>query len=519
MDFSNMTLKEKVLQTFIVTIREINKHGGPKEFFKKYPVGGMYYSKSPDPDIEKKTEMSLLTSLNRLNECKKYSKHHLLVCVDSAQLIGQAVRVGCRSVGGTASEEDAYNLGKMMGMQCNSNGVDWILAPAIDMYYNSSMPFFAMSGDVNTTARLYRQIIRGVQDQGVCATAKHFPGLGTDNTNMHHAPGSNILPFDEWMSSYGYTYQQMFCEDLMCVMTTHTMLKSFDPDKHDGYMPIATYSQKLTQELLKDKLGFNGAVVTDALIMGGMATGDLIAETVQSFKCGADLLLWPPIEAADEIVRLLENGEIPMSRLDDALERINKMRSFREKALTEKSYDTPDPDYATKTSLDILRRGVCLYKNDIDLIPLKPDKKKILILDATADGAPSKILADELISRGFTADIRNDIYDTDFYVCWQDDIDALQADYDIVILNADPRVTDDTHNSLYMMIWASHLCDKKKKIIINYGTPFMAKNYFPEELTLIEANSAPNPHVIKAIVDGLVGDMKFTGNFALHNEN
>ena len=56
MNYENMTLKEKVFQTFIVTIREINKHGGPKEFFKKYPVGGMYYGQSKDPDIENKVE-------------------------------------------------------------------------------------------------------------------------------------------------------------------------------------------------------------------------------------------------------------------------------------------------------------------------------------------------------------------------------------------------------------------------------------------------------------------------------
>ncbi len=108
-----------------------------------------------------------------------------------------------------------------------------------------------------------------------------------------------------------------------------------------------------------------------------------------------------------------------------------------------------------------------------------------------------------------------DIYDHGFFVCWQDEINAISANYDLVILNANPGVTDDTHNSLFMMIWASHLFSKQKKIVINYGKPFVTLNYFPEELTLIEANAEPSAETVKAIADGLVGKMEFTGQFVL----
>ncbi len=507
-------LKEKVLKTFVVTVREINNHGGPENFFKEYPVEAMYYAPSSDLEKDFRTGTSVYANPEYLVACRKNAPKPLMVCCDWAVLPGQQCSASDRSVGGTKREEDAYNLGKMIGMQCNAADMDWILQPAIDMYYNSSMPFFAMSGDVETTAKMYSQIVRGIQDQGVCATVKHFPGLGTDNTNMHHAPGSNILPFDEWMDSYGYVYKSMIKQNVYSVMSTHTMLKSFDPDTHDGYLPIATYSSKLTQELLKQKLGFEGAVVTDALIMGGMATGDLVAETVQAFKCGADLLLWPPMEAADAIVEKLESGEIPMSRLDDAIARIDRMRAFRAKALTEKTFDDPDPVFATEVSRDITRRGICLYKNELGLIPISKDVKKILILDA-AKGKPSELLAQELRNRGYQVDVKDDIYDHNFFVCWQVEIDAISADYDLVILNANPSVTDDTHNTIYMMIWASHLFSKSKKIVINYGKPFVTLNYFPEELTVVEANNDPSEEVIKAIAQGLTGEMEFKGTFAL----
>ncbi len=506
-------LKNKVLQTFVVTVREINKFGGPEKFFEEYPVGGMYYCHSAkDMDFTKAT--SVLGNPEYLAECRKYSKVPLLVCADYAPLPGQKCGVSIRSLGGSKNEEHAYNCGKTWGMQCNANDIDWLLQPAIDMYYKSSMPFFALSGDVEVTAKMFRQIVRGLQDQGVCATIKHFPGLGTDNTNMHHAPGTNVLTFDEWMDSYGYTYKEMFKENACSVMTTHTMLKSFDDEIHDGFLPIATYSKKLTMDLLKDKLGFEGAVVTDALIMGGMATGNLVAETVQAFKCGADLLLWPPMEAADKIVELLESGEIPMSRLEDALARIEKMRAFRAKALAEKTYDEPDVDFVNRAGEEATKAGICLYKNEANLIPLSKDVKKILILNAMK-GKGSEVMQEELEKRGYQVDVTDDIYDHDFFVCWQDDIDEIAAKYDMVILNANPGITDDTHNSLFMMIWASHLFSKQKKIVINYGKPFVTLNYFPEELTVIEANIEPTKLAIEKIVEGLVGDMEFKGQFAL----
>lgn len=509
-NYDELTLKEKVLQTFVVTIREINKHGGPKEFFEKYKVGGMYYFESTDPDIENRTEMSLPTYRKRLEECKKYSQIPLFVCADLTFIPGQKEKVEASSLGGTRSEKDAYNYGKIIGMQQNSNGVDWILWPDIDMYFSKFMKMYATSDDPILTAKLYRQVVKGIQDQGVCATVKHFPGLGTETSiNMHTAPGENTLSFDEWMNSYGYVYSEMFKEDASCVMTTHITLASYDNERHDGFYPIATYSEKLTKELLKDKLGFKGAVVTDALIMGGMATGDLVKETVQAFKAGADWLLWPPIEAADAIVEAIEKGEIPMSRLDDALARIDRMRTLRENALKGKTFDEPDVNFADEISRDITRRGICLRRNDIGLLPLDKKVKNILILSATENEDTLKLMSGKLKAKGYAVDVEKKIYDEEFRVCWQDDIDKLQAKYDIVIFAVDTELK--IWGDEMMMIWASHMFDKKKKIIVNFASPFYADMLFPEDPTIIDANTTALETAINAVVDGIAGDMEFCG--------
>ena len=512
-----MTLREKIFKTFIVTIREVNTHGGPEEFFSKYPVGGMYYGEAAALKDENGLEIGTQFDFDKLNECKKYSKNKLLVCADGASIRGQKVNCGTqRSLGASLNLEDAYNHGKIIGMQMNDKGIDWVLGPSIDMCFDPLMYLMAISDNPKIIGEIYREVIRGIQDQGVCATAKHFPGLGTYYVNMHIGPGSNILPFSEWMETYGYTYKEMFKENVMSVMTTHVSLKSYDNEFTDGFYPIATYSKKLTTNLLKGELGFEGAVVTDALIMGGMATGDLIKETVQAFKAGADLLLWPPVEAAEAIEEAILNGEIPMSRLDDALARIEKMESFRNNALENKAFDTPDAEFVDKTKIEIARNGICMLRNEIGLLPINADKyKKILIVDSTdADEKSSLLLKEEIEKRGIKADIKRDIYDVPSRVAWQSDVDKLQSQYDLVIFNLNAFFVAQWSEP-HMHIWTSHLFDKAKKIIVNYGSPYFASEYFPEDPTFIEMNTTPTKETVKMLVDGLFGDIKFTGKSIL----
>ena len=507
-----MTLREKIFKTFVVTIREINTHGGPEKFFAQYPVGGLYYGEADVLRDENGLEIGTQFDFDKLNECKKYSTKKLLVCADGCAIHGQ------KNYGGRASlaanpdwEQDAYDCGKVIGMQMNDKGVDWVLGPAIDMCFDHTTAW-GMTNDPDMTAKIYRRIIQGIRDQGVCATAKHFPGMGTSHLNMHLCPGHNVFPFDKWMETYGYTYKQMFEQDVDCVMTTHLMLDSYDNETHDGYLPIATFSEKLTTGLLKEELGFQGAVVTDALIMGGMATGDLVAETVQAFKAGADLLLWPPDEAAEVIEEKLLSGEIPMSRLEDALARIERMENFRNKALADKAYDTPDAEWADNVTRNTIPKSICLYRNNIGLLPLDAKKyKKILIVNGTEqeDSESCKLLKAEFEARGIQADIERDIYDVPSRVCWQNDIDALQAKYDLVLFNI--AADHGTWSTPLMLIWASHLFKKHNKIIVHYGSPYFAEDYFPEDPTYIEMNCGANKMSAKALVDRLFGDAPFTG--------
>ena len=511
-----MTLREKILKTFLVTIREINSHGGPEVFFDKYPVGGMYYGEGNALVNEIGLEVGSQMTYETLLTCKKHSKNRLWVCADGCAIRGQKLHNNTKSLAASGNmEEDAYNYGKIIGMQLNDKGVDCVLGPAIDMCFDHTT-IWGLSNDPELTAKLYRQVIRGIRDQGVCATAKHFPGMGSHHLNMHVAPGQNVLSFDRWMETYGYTYQEMFKEDVDSVMTTHITLRSFDDETHEGYWPIATYSKKLTIDLLKEKLGFQGAVITDALVMGGMATGDLVAETVQAFKCGADFLLWPPVEAAEVIEEKILSGEIPMSRLEDALARIERMEKFRLEALEKGAFDIPDPEFADKATEKIIKDGICLLRNRDNMVPLCKEKyRKALIINASEDleGGGCQALKEKLEARGIQADVCREIFDEQSFVCWQSDIDELEKDYDLVLFHV--QTEHRIWNIPLLIIWGSHLFKKSKKVIINYGSEYFAHDYFPEDPTFIQMNCNPTAMNVKALAERLFGEEPFVGKPAL----
>ncbi len=509
-NFDKLTLREKVLQTFVVTMREINKHGGPEKFFEQYPVGGMYYAEcAPDAPIP---ETGTKLSRQRLALCRQSSRLPLLVCADETSARGQHYWLNLDTVSAIDTEEAAYEYGKIVGMQMNDHSVDWVLGPIADLLIDPTMPLFGWCEDAPTAARMTGAIIRGIQDQGVCATIKHFPGNGTSNLNMHFGPGANTLDFPTWMDTFGHIYKNAADQDVLSVMTTHVTLESYDNEMHDGYYPIATYSKKLTQDLLKDRLGFRGAVVTDAMVMGGSANGDIVEETAQAFRCGADLLLFPPVEAADRIVELLQSGEIPMSRLEDALRRIGRMRAFREDAMRDHTMDTPSPDYINAANDKLAADGMCLLRNEKGLIPLSADTvNKILIVDATDSGEnASCLLQEELQKRGFAVDVKRDIYDTSSMICWQDDLQAMADGYDLVIISMHMDYTT-AWSTQCMLIWGTHLFRSGNKVIINYGSPLFAPTYLPQEPTFIEVNSAPNQFTVPILVDKLLGKSPFTG--------
>ena len=442
----------------------------------------------------------------------------VLTCADGATIEdGPKPSYTCL-LGATESEELAYEYGKALGMQMNYNGVDWILGPCVDL------PLFrctetisgTMSDDPVYASKMYAQVVKGIQDQNVAATVKHFPGIGTHHVNMHISPGHNVLPFDEWMQTYGYVYQEMFKAGVMSVMTSHITLRSFSEKADYGTAPIATHSKDLTIGLLKEKLGFDGVVVTDALTMGGCATGNQVEEAVAAFACGADILLWPPIEAGDRIVEEIEAGRIPMSRLDDAIDRIQRL--YDKLGITgegERERLPAEPEFVKETFEEINKKGIVLVRNEIGNLPLDKTRSRVLIdiiaSESAKNYADEKIEGAEIIAgmlrvEGFSVDIKWNY--TNFI---ETKLKEELEPYDYVLILLDSPISIGATRDCFNSAWTVHLIPMEKKVLLNFSCPYFIDDYYPEEKTFVHIGGAISPERSRAAAEAILGNAEMTG--------
>ena len=519
MNLKDLSLREKVYKTMILNFCVMDTEGTLKEFFEKYPVAGMYFSKGPVEGLIEMEEGESITKSEFVTKCRKASKTPLVICADGANIGDDGIQPLTQIVvGATNSEELAYEYGKCLGMQMNYNDVDWLLGPCVDLAYHrglSSSSGLPISNDAEFAANMFAKVVEGLQDQNVAATVKHFPGVGTHHVNFHISSGHNVFDFDRWMETYGRVYAETFKAGAMSVMTSHLTLKSFSDKADYGDTPIATYSKDLTIGLLKEKLGFDGVVVTDALTMGGKAYGNQVEETVAAFACGADFLLWPPLEAGERIIEELENGNIPMSRLDDAIERIE--RFYERLGIDENGRKFPEPDgkYVDDKFTEIVKKSTTLVKNNLNILPVDKSKKNILLDVITPEGKlvgwkrnqkGVEHFAEVLRKEGFNVDIK-----LNYTQFWENKMKKDLENYDYVICMLDSPIQIDVFHETFNSAWTVHLIDDDKKIFINFATPFFLDDFYPHEQTVIQLYGGISELNVEAAADAILGKMEMEG--------
>ncbi len=518
MNLKDLSLREKVYQCMIMRPKNMKNMETLEEYFEKYPIGGLYFSKGPVRDLVEMVPGESITSNEWIDKCKEASKYPLLICADGA-FIGEDGMHAVSKEGIAASahaRQRAYEYGRSQGMQMNANDVDWILEPSLDLAMNRHVSTISgtMSADAAYTAELGVELVRGIQEQNVAATAKHFPGIGTHHVNMHEAPGHNVFAFDRWMETYGHVYKSVIDAGVKCIMTSHITLESYSTKADYGEVPIATYCKDLTIGLLKEKLGFQGVVVTDALTMGGCGTENGFADGVAAFACGADLLLWPDEEVGDGIVEAIEKGEIPMSRLDDAIERIQRFRDSL--GIDEGGRKKPavDAAFVDETMQTILQEGITLLRNELGNIPLDPNRKRVAVIPVTQRENPrekehvlscAQTFADILCENGFEAAVYPEAK------AWnQLNARRLQEHFDYMIHLYDLPLAMEVGGA-----WSTHLMPMAKKIGINFSTPYLFEDYFYREKTFIQMNTSLTKHSAAAAARAVLGQVGINGRMAI----
>ncbi|MES1160788.1 MAG: glycoside hydrolase family 3 N-terminal domain-containing protein, partial [Bacteroidota bacterium] len=531
--WKHLSLRQKIGQTMLMLPdRQLELQlgaGSLTTFFARYPVTGFFMGWKLWDGVQPGDRFQHIQK--RCAEYQAASGLPLIFQEDYESGIGipgMTPFPNEMSLGAANSPVLAYEYGKAMALQSQSVGVKWVLHPVADLNLNRLNPITntrSIGDDPDRAIRLLSRQIRGLQDNGVAATIKHFPGDGVDSRDQHLLTSCNSLPFADWQQQHGKVFQALIDSGVACIMPGHITLPSYQKEKINGFCPPATLSKELLTNLLKGEMGFKGVVVSDAMVMGGFRGyfDDQLEGQVQSFLAGVDVLLWPSYTFMDTVEARINRGEIPMARLDDAVQRVWALKQrfglLDKKRELIRSLSAAEKAQALLTSDAICQQAVTLVRDREQRLPLQlPKDKKILVVgvapigrkggDAQVEGI--KAFAQALRERGFTVDFRiNILYETQG---WKDD---AAEKYDRIIFVV-ARSTHAPFGPLQLWddeaqsVWAANALPKKKIIVLTLGNPYLVNEYFERVNTCINAYSN-TPAMHQAVIKALLGEIKMQG--------
>ena len=435
---ASMTPEEKVGQLFW-QLTAGNSEEYLKELMEKYHLGGCRYNGMPGQMV-----------LNQNRILQKYAKVPVFIACNPEQggngvcpdgtFVSSQVKIGA-----TGKNEYAQAMGRVSGAQIKATGCNMAFAPVVDITYNHECEEVlarAYGNDPKMVADMGKAFMDGLHEtEGVYCCAKHFPGNGQDYRDAHISNNVNHFGHDDWMASYGHVYKTLIDNGLDAIMGGHILMPNYMLEKNaditpDTIMP-ATLCKEIMTDLLRDELGFNGMVVTDASHMVGMTNRmqrkDMLPAAINA---GCDMFLFfnDPDEDYKWMLEAYLSGVISEDRMVEALTRILGLKAA--KGMHRKSQEElcgtdealaaalQNPEFkaiAPAISKDCLT--LVKYKDE-GVLPLNPEKTKrimivhikgvpnpLMALAAMAMGGgankktPAEKLRDRLIEKGFDAHI------------------------------------------------------------------------------------------------------------------
>jgi len=332
-----------------------------------------------------------LEELKNLNESLQTLSQELdlpLLLIAADQEGGQLMAVGdCTllpgnmALGATRSKELARKAGEVLGRELAALGINVNYAPCADVNINPQNPVIGVRSfgeDPQLVAELSSAMIEGLQSQGVAATVKHFPGHGDTDSDSHHALGTVSHSIERLHAVELIPFSSAIQADAKLFMTAHLGITSIDGENP----PPATLSKNVLTKLLREELGYEGVVITDAMDMHAIRQGEFLGEdSVRAVQAGADILMAttdPQDQAriAEGLLNAAKNEKLDINGLKISYERIIKLKQW----LAEKN---------TKPDLTIIRcaehlviadeiaeKSITLVRDEKNLLPLKLESNK-----------------------------------------------------------------------------------------------------------------------------------------------
>ena len=396
------TLEQKIGQLMIIGFDGIEAESGLLEMIRKYHIGGVILFAR---NVHSPQQVAQLT--NKLQQTAiEGGNPGLFIAID--QEGGRVARLtentgftefpSAMAIGATADPENAYRMASAMAAEMRAVGINIDFAPVLDVNNNPANPVIgtrSFSADPKMVATFGAAFARGLQDNGVLAFGKHFPGHGDTGTDSHIA--LPLVPHDR--ARLGQIelvpFKLAIAENFAGIMSAHVTFPAIDPSPG---VP-ATLSRAVLTGLLRDELDFQGLIITDSLEMGALAENGFpprVGATL-AFAAGADVLLYNRDhtmhkQAFANLVQAVIEGKVSQEQLDSSVRRILEAK---EKFGILKPTLIMEPDKAgeyTATAehhtlaLELAQKAITLLKDDASLLPLKAGEPLLVIETVAARG-------------------------------------------------------------------------------------------------------------------------------------
>ena len=405
---ANMTDEEKVGQLFWQLCLSDND-AYLSDLMGRFHLGGCRYNGMPGQKV-----------LNQNRAIQTHAKTPAFIACNPEQggsgVCNDGTFVSSQvKIGATGKTEYARAMGRVSGAQIKATGCNMAFAPVVDITYNwecEEVLARAYGDDPKVVAEMGKAFMDGLHEtDGVFCCAKHFPGNGQDYRDAHLSNNINHFGLEDWMASYGHVYKTLIEGGMEAVMGGHIMMpeymKELNPDITMDEMMPATLCPEIMTGLLRDKLGFNGVVVTDASHMVGMTNrmkrADMLPKAINS---GCDMFLFfnDPDEDFATMLNAYKTGIISEERIQEALTRILGLKaskgmhkkSVEELTATDEELTAAlnNPEFKAVSSA-ISKDCLTLVKyKDEGVLPLSPEKtKRIMLVNIKGPESPMAALA------------------------------------------------------------------------------------------------------------------------------
>jgi beta-glucosidase-like glycosyl hydrolase len=512
----SFTLREKAAQMVISSvvpegiIEDTQALNRLKKLCYEEKIGGFIFFKGSESDY------AMLS-----NKLQSFSETPLLISADFER--GSKMRVtdgnlypNNMAIGACGNEKLAYEMGIQIAKETRMLGVHQNYAPVCDVNNNPNNPIInvrSFGEDPSLVSRMSEAMIKGMQDGGILATAKHFPGHGDTEVDSHK--DLPVLNFDmQRLNSIELVpFKNAIEKGVMSVMIAHLSFPELEPSPN---IP-SSLSNNIVQGLLIDKLGFNGLVVTDALNMQGITKYFSTSEVaVMCVEAGIDLILMPMDErkTIDAIVNAVNSGRISEERLNRSVEKILKAKQwlglFENKLVNDADvYKTIDYDEARRISMEIAKESITLVKDDNNFLPVKDASKKSLII-SLSDGndnlntAPFIEKFSKKFSQSRVVEITSDIIPPDL---------LIDHSYESIIIGVFAKVKHGTGKISILPAQSDFIknlaLQSPNSMVISFGNPYLLRE-FPEVPVYICAYGDADVSIDAALM-AVTGEIHFKG--------